>query len=140
MLAVSAVPALAVVAIPLLIESALSAGDPRLKVARLSAAMGWTLLAMLISALFDWRKLALREPFRRQLALWAVIYAAMALWLLTPKHALEYGVPAGVARLLPASLPLSVLICAVPLLTLAWALDSVYAQAEYVNVQQSPKD
>ena len=104
----------------------------------LSLILGFALAIMLAMTLVDWRPLTRANPNWRPLPAVAVvvpIFLTAGLIAFGSKN-----VFAAPARYLPASLPLTILICVVPLVLLAWALDRVYAQSEYADRPHVSKD
>jgi hypothetical protein len=131
------VPALVLLAAGFLTRGMKWLHEPHALILMLAITLGWALATLLVLALYDWRPLS-RVSFEWRL-LFAVILTGVTpyLWMWrSPKPAV---LTAFAQRLLPASLPLSVLVCCVPLLILIWLLDRVAANPEYTSVPKMPQ-
>jgi hypothetical protein len=136
-LAMLAVPALAILTAGFLFRGMKWVPEPHARILSLAVTLGWALATLLVLALYDWRPLS-RVPFKLR-GLFAVILVGVTPYLWMWKHPSTAALTTFAQYLFPASVPLSALVCAVPLLIMTWLLDRVAANPEYTSVPRMPE-
>jgi hypothetical protein len=129
-------PSFALIVLGNLLLGARWAHEPHARILSVTVTLGWALVTLLVLSLYDWRPLR-RIPWKWRL--WTVFALSIAAMIAPVASGVK---PASLARWalhLPASLPLAVLVCCVPLLILALLLDRVAANPEYTSVPRMPQ-
>jgi hypothetical protein len=106
----------------------------------LGALLGWALAAVLVSALVDWRRLS-----HISLKVRLIVGGALMVISLVGGLAWRGGDPLHIAMLrlaqaLPNSVALAIALVAAVLAALWWAIEKVFAEAEYADKPRAPKD
>jgi hypothetical protein len=108
----------------------------RVQAVELAVIIGWTLLVLLVTALYDWRWQRAISYWVRKALLSLVVLSwigTMFLFIGPYKETLIQDAIRHFARTLRVSLPVAVLIAAAALATLWRALDKVFREAEYAD-------
>jgi hypothetical protein len=115
----------------------------RVQAFELAVIVGWTLVVLLVSALYDWRwPRPISYWMRRAVLCLAALSGIGGMFLLFGPYK-DTLVPDAIhhfARALPVGLPAVVVTAAPVLAALWWALDKVFREAEYADKPRVPQN
>jgi hypothetical protein len=104
--------------------------DPRFLILHVAAIIGLTLLFVLFNALFDWRRLR-HVRLAVRVGLFSPMFPVLAIVVCGFCHVELATFLPGVSRALPGNLAAAVAVAGIALAALYWAVERVFAEAEY---------